>query len=154
MPSFYRIVGTRRAATALDGEGARKIGGRWNPQGTPVAYLTESRALAALEIMVHFGRDVAQASWSVIEVEVSERMIESPSLEKLPSDWNNSASLSASQTFGTDWVEAGKRLAILLPSAVIPEERIMMINVRHNDFSKIKVSPPVPFYFDPRLGKT
>ena len=75
MSVFYRIVGSHRAATALDGEGAAKMGGRWNSQGVAVAYLTESRALAALEILVHFGRDVALASWSVIETDIPDEMI-------------------------------------------------------------------------------
>lgn len=152
MPTFFRIVGSHRAATALDGEGARKMGGRWNPQGIPVAYLTESRSLAALEIMVHFGRDVARASWAAIEVEVPDEMIDSASLRKLPNGWDDRLSTSVSQAFGARWVQAGKSLALLLPSAVIPEERIMMINVRHPDFRKVKASEPRPFLFDSRLG--
>ncbi|MEP2776427.1 MAG: RES family NAD+ phosphorylase [Luteolibacter sp.] len=145
-------MATHRAATALDGEGARKMGGRWNPQGAPVAYLTEFRALAALEIMVHFGRDVLGASWSVIEAEVSDDMIDSPSLRKLPSGWNDLASSSVSQKYGGRWIAAGKGLAMRLPSAIIPEEHILMLNVKHPDFAKVKVSKPRPFLFDHRLG--
>lgn len=152
MPVFYRIVATRRAATAFDGEGARKFGGRWNPQGVPVAYLTESRALAALEIPVHFGRDVAHASWSLIEVDVPEKMITSVPISALPKGWNDLKTSTVSRQFGADWVEKADSLAILLPSAIIPEERIMVMNVRHPGFSKIKASAPVPFYFDPRLA--
>jgi RES domain-containing protein len=153
MAVFYRIVGAHRAATALDGEGARKMGGRWNPRGVPVVYLAESRALAALEIMVHFGRDVALASWVVIGVEVPDAMIDSHSLKQLPTGWDDMASSSVSRAYGANWVNVGKSLSILLPSAVIPEERSMMINVSHESFSKIKATAPVPFYFDPRLGK-
>jgi len=152
MATFYRIVGSHRAKSALDGEGAPKNGGRWNPQGIPVAYLTESRALAALEIIVHFGRDVVQASWSVIGADVPDEMIAEISPRKLPAGWGDMDSLSVSQKFGADWVRGGENLAILLPSAVIPEERIMLINVRHPDFPKVIVSQPQPFYFDRRLG--
>lgn len=152
MALFYRIVGSHRATTALDGEGALKKGGRWNPQGIPVAYLTESRALAALEIMVHFGRDVARAAWSVIEADVPDEMIDNVSLRSLPAGWDDLGSSSVSQKFGADWVRKEDSLAILLPSAVIPEERIMMINVRHPDFSKVRASRPKPFLFDRRLG--
>jgi len=153
MAFYYRIVGTHRAATALDGEGARKMGGRWNPQGVPAAYLTESRALAALEIMVHFGRDVARAAWSVIVAEVPDELIDEDSIGRLPDGWNDLSSSFASQKFGYEWLAAGRSLAILLPSVVIPEERIMMINVRHPGFAEVKASAPVPFYFDPRLGE-
>jgi len=151
MPVFYRIVGSQRAATALDGEGARKFGGRWNPAGVAVAYLTESRALSALEILVHFGRDVAKAPWTLIEVDVPESLIEEVPLRSLPNGWNDLSSPLVSQKLGAKWAEKGAALALLLPSVIIPEERIAMLNVRHPDLSKIKVSKPVPFFFDPRL---
>ena len=151
MSVFYRIVGSHRAATALDGEGARKFGGRWNPPGVPVVYLTESRALSALEILVHFGRDVAKASWKLIEVEVPENLIEEISLSRLPRGWDDLSSTSVSRQLGARWVEKAADLGILLPSAIIPEERILMLNVRHPGFSKMKISKPVPFLFDPRL---
>jgi RES domain-containing protein len=152
MAVFYRIVGSRRAATAMDGEGARKMGGRWNPPGIPVAYLSESRALAALEILVHTGRAAAHLPWVVIEAEVPVGMIEAVSLGALPEGWDDIASPSVSRKFGAEWVQRGKTAAILLPSAFVPEERILMLNVRHPDFRKLVFSAPKPFLFDHRLG--
>lgn len=152
MPAFYRIVGSRRAATAMDGEGARKMGGRWNPPGIPVAYMTESRALAALEILVHTGRAAAHLSWVVIEAVVPAKMIEVVSLSALPKGWDDIASPSVSRKFGADWVQRGESAAILLPSAIVPEERVLMLNVRHPDFPKLVFSAPKPFLFDDRFG--
>lgn len=152
MPVFYRIVGSHRAASAMDGEGARKMGGRWNPPGIPVAYLTDSRALAALEILVHAGRAGVHLSWVVIEAEVPARMIDEVSLSALPAGWDDISSPSASRRFGADWVQRSERAAILLPSAIVPDERIVMLNVKHPDFRKIEFSPPKPFFFDQRLG--
>lgn len=152
MPVFYRIVGSHRASSAMDGEGARKMGGRWNPPGIPVAYLTASRALAALEILVHTGRAGVHLSWVVIEAEVPAKMIEVITLSELPAGWDDIASPSVSRRFGADWVQRGEHAAILLPSAIVPAERILMLNVRHPDFRKIVFSPPKPFLFDQRLG--
>jgi len=39
--------------SAYDGEGARRVGGRWNSKGTQVLYMTENRPIAVLEILVH-----------------------------------------------------------------------------------------------------
>jgi RES domain-containing protein len=39
----------RRAFAALDGEGARLYGGRWNRAGQPVVYAAQNLSLALLE---------------------------------------------------------------------------------------------------------
>jgi RES domain-containing protein len=57
-----------------------------------------------------------------------------------------------SRKFGAEWVQRGERAAILLPSVIVPEERILMLNVRHPDFRKIVFSAPKSFLFDQRLG--
>lgn len=54
------IVGWRLCRApfaALDGEGARRFGGRWNSPGRPVVYFADHPALAVLEVIVHL--DVA-----------------------------------------------------------------------------------------------
>ena len=43
----------RRPHATLDGEGARRFGGRWNSPGRPVVYLADHPALAAFEVRVH-----------------------------------------------------------------------------------------------------
>jgi RES domain-containing protein len=152
MAVFHRIVRSHRAASAMDGEGARRVGGRWNPPGIPVVYMSVSRGLAALEILVHAGRDVIQLDWSVISAEVPEDWIEKTEVGNLPRGWDALLSSQASREFGAEWVRAGRRLAILLPSAIIPEEQVLMVNVRHPDFPKLEITPPRKFRFDHRLG--
>ena len=44
----WRICKAEHAATAFSGEGAVAYAGRWHHAGTPVVYVSESRALTAL----------------------------------------------------------------------------------------------------------
>jgi RES domain-containing protein len=51
---IFRVCRARHAR--LDGEGARRVGGRWNSAGRAVVYMAESIALAVLENLVHMKR--------------------------------------------------------------------------------------------------
>ena len=50
----YRVCSAKYAN--LDGEGARRYGGRWNSPGVAVVYTASSLALAVLETRVHLRR--------------------------------------------------------------------------------------------------
>lgn len=54
----WRIVKEKHAATAFSGEGARLYGGRWNSVGTSLVYTSGTKALAALESLVHLNPPV------------------------------------------------------------------------------------------------
>ena len=47
----YRLC--KAVHAALDGEGARLWGGRWNRAGRPMIYTAASPSLAVLEVLVH-----------------------------------------------------------------------------------------------------
>ncbi|MBK7637232.1 MAG: RES family NAD+ phosphorylase [Saprospiraceae bacterium] len=49
----YRICRSKYS-NDLSGEGAKLYGGRWNRPGIAALYTSESRALALLELIVHF----------------------------------------------------------------------------------------------------
>jgi len=68
MMTAWRIVPEQWAATAFDGEGARLHGGRWNSPGKPAVYLADTRALAALEVLVHLNPAMAALRYQMIEV--------------------------------------------------------------------------------------
>jgi len=152
MAICYRIVKSQRAATVLDGEGARLAGGRWNPAGVALAYLSDSRALAALEIFVHWGRQATELKWVLAAVEIPDRMISIPDPVELPEGWDSLPSSSVSRKFGAEWAESLGSLAIALPSAIIPEEKILLLNVGHPDIPEVKIVEIKEFQFDRRLG--
>jgi RES domain-containing protein len=150
MAIFYRIVQAEWAATAMTGEGARLFGGRWNPPGVPAVYLADSRALAALEIIVNAPREVTLLSWRIIEVDVPDNLIETVKPDALPGDWQALPSSLGARLHGGRWLQSGV-LAFRLPSAVIPEEFTLLLNPLHPDFIKLRVSEPKVFRFDPRV---
>lgn len=151
MPLFYRIVQENWADSALDGEGARLYGGRWNSPGVPAVYLAESRALAGLEILVHAPREALRLNWIVIELEVPDALIDKIPRSKLPSNWRLRPSSQQAQAFGTRWLRDYQNLTLLLPSVVIPEENTLLLNPRNPHLRDLKPGKPRPFNFDLRL---
>lgn len=64
----YRVCRSRWAL--LDGEGARRVGGRWNSPGRPVVYMADSIALAVLENLVHLSRQDFPTGYVVIAARI------------------------------------------------------------------------------------
>lgn len=151
MATYYRIVQAEWARSAMNGEGAWLHGGRWNPPGLHAVYLAESRALAALEIIVHAPRDVWSLDWRVIEVEVPDELIQAVSIADLPVAWQALPSSLTARNFGAKWLRGRRALALKLPSVIIPEEHSLMLNPRHEDFVKLVVSRPRKFELDSRF---
>ena len=54
---------------------------------------------------------------------------------------------------GTRWIQARNTLVLAVPSAIIPRELNYLLNPLHPRFKRIRVGPPEPFFFDPRLWK-
>ena len=50
----------------MDGEGARRVGGRWNSPGRCVVYMAQSVSLAVLENLVHMGREDFPVGYVVV----------------------------------------------------------------------------------------
>ena len=151
MATFFRLVQAQWADSAMNGAGARLAGGRWNSPGLPAVYLANSRALAALEVAVHAPREVLVLEWRIIAVEVPDELIQTVEKRRLPHDWRNLPSSPGARRFGDAWLRSHAAAALKLPSAVIPEEPVLLLNPLHREITRIKVSKPVVFHFDPRL---
>ncbi|MBM2839324.1 MAG: family phosphorylase, partial [Deltaproteobacteria bacterium] len=64
---LFRIAKTKYI-NDLSGNGARVYGGRWNEKGVAVIYTSESRALAALEFLVHTPMALAPKDLSMLTI--------------------------------------------------------------------------------------
>ena len=153
MIQAWRLCRKTSKRKAFDGAGARRYGGRWTPEGLNVVYTAESRALAALEILVH--ADPADLPHDLVcfGVEIPARVkLERIELEHLPRGWRRYPAPPALQQLGQAWLEAGKTAVLQVPSAVVPAEHNYLLNPAHADFAKLHIGRAEPFALDPRLA--
>jgi len=150
MPSAWRIVKASHAATAFDGEGAFRFGGRWNSPGTRVVYCSASLSLAALENLVHLNPPVP-FKYVSIRLEFDGGLLETVKPNSLPADWTGEPPSHSTMEIGDRWAKSGLSAVLEIPSAIIPGESNYLLNPSHRDFRAIKVHKPTHFSFDPRL---
>lgn len=148
----FRICQARHASGAFTGDGAVLYPGRWHPRGVRVVYASESRALAALEQLVHLHRTRLPDGFLCFTVDIPDGLpIREVPVGTLPAKWRKHPGPPALQEIGSAWVSAGDSVCLKVPSAVVPGEHNMLLNPRHGDFSKLVIGPAEPFTFDPRL---
>ena len=151
MASAWRIVRASREKTAFTGEGARLSGGRWNSRGTAVIYVSEHESLAALELFVHLTPLSPDDRYRSFRVEWEDKLTEYFAVKNLPAHWNAEPPAIQTMQIGDDWVHAGKSVALAVPSVLSTSEMNFLLNPRHPDFKKVKISQPVDYRFDSRL---
>jgi RES domain-containing protein len=149
----WRLVKSRHAAAAFDGEGAQLHGGRWNSPGTRVAYASDSIALAALEVLAHLQSTAVLEAYSLATIRFPEDRVEVLEKASLPVRWRQFPTPPENQAIGDRWVAEGRSLILRVPSAIIPSASNVLINPSHPDFSKVVIGRPERFAFDPRLLK-
>jgi RES domain-containing protein len=154
MISAWRIVKARYAASAFDGEGARRSGGRWNSPGRRMIYTSATASLAILEILAHLGSSRALLAWVLIECRFEAALVTSIDPSALPSSWRRYPAPAEVQTVGDQWLDSGTSAVLAVPSVLVPHERNYLLNPAHPDFQSIEVMAPVPYQFDTRLGAT
>ena len=153
MITAWRLVKSRHAAGAFDGEGARLHGGRWNSPGTRVAYASDSVALAALEVLAHLQSTAVLQAYSVVSLSFPDESVEVLEASLLPPRWRKFPSPPENQAIGDQWVAQGNWLILRVPSAIIPTAANFLINPSHPEFGKVVIGQPERFAFDARLLK-
>lgn len=153
MGQAWRIVKTKWVATAFDGEGARRSGGRWNSPGTRLVYTSATQSLATLEVLVHLEDEGLLHRYSVMPVDFEDDLVQTVSLADLPSQWNETQAIGHTRKIGDLWVKQQKSVLLCVPSSIVPNERNYLINPAHPDFKAVQIGEAQPFPFDSRLFK-
>ena len=151
MPSAWRIVRAARGNSAFTGEGARVYGGRWNSRGTAVIYVSEHESLAALELLVHLMPLSPNDRYLSFRLEWEDKLTDHFPVKNLPSYWNAEPPTFETMQIGDEWVRSGKSVALAVPSVLSASEMNFLLNPKHADFKRIKISEPLKFRFDSRL---
>lgn len=149
---LYRLIKDRFSNTPLATEGARRLGGRWNPPGVGILYTSASPELALLEQMVHLRSlpygDLPRLVLLTLSVPDSLRLVDVP---ELPANWRDEADFAANHQFLASWLANPDVLAVGVPSAVVPESTNYLLHPLHSAFGQITIVRTSPFSVDPRL---
>lgn len=154
MPVVWRLT-PPQFADALDGEGSRPLGGRWNSPGSAVLYASEHLSLCVLEVYVHMapGQRYTLPAFEAVRISVPDdagtTRVSTIELERLVSASDPD---SACRAVGDRWLAANAHLMLAAPSVIVPEELNIMLNPAHPRMGDVTVLAKRPFRFDARLA--
>ena len=142
-------LGVTLYAKQLTGEGAKLYGGRWNPQGVACLYACESKSLCVLEYAANtFLKNMpTDLSFTTYDIPGNSWIGFLP--KDLPANWKETPPPESTRTWGAKHLQ--NRLAIRVPSTIIPSEFNFVINPLHADFKLVRIKEIEPFSFDARI---
>lgn len=147
----WRISKASRAHD-LSGKGAAIEGGRWNDAEVPAVYLGLSPSTCCLETFVHqTRRPLIPMKITVLELPDDAALYFEPAQADLPALWAAQPADRPSMAYGTAWLTRNEQLGLILPSAVLPIERNLMLNPRHPAMSAVQVIEILDFEYDQRM---
>ncbi len=148
---LYRIA-KKAYIDDLSGEGARMYGGRWNRKGTSVIYTAENRSLATVEYLVHVPMTLIPRDTYIAELSLpKETAYDQIETTALPKHWASYPAPLALAEIGEAWVKRDAKLLLKVPSAVVREEWVILINPKHKLFSELRITRVEAYSFDKRL---
>lgn len=149
---LWRIAREIHVDSALEGVGGLMVSGRWHRRGQPILYTASSAALAALEVLVHVEPLQAPDDLRLLGLELPDE----PTIEELvpallPEDWRSVPAPESTQSIGNAWLERRSSVALRVPSVVVPMDTNVLLNPRHPDMTRVRISSNEAFRFDSRL---
>lgn len=144
----YRIAHKKYAESLF----ASGMEGRWNSDGKKVLYTAESVSLAYLETLAHRKGMGYNRDFNIMVIEIpSDAAFEEVESNRLPKNWRDFRNYEECKKLGDEWFDLHKSLYLKVPSAVVPENKNIVINTLHSDFEKVKLIEVLNFEPDERL---
>jgi RES domain-containing protein len=135
----------RAPYAVLDGEGARRFGGRWNSPGRKLVYLADHPALAVLEVLVHL--DLLPEDLPDDYVLLRVTLPDQPAAEP-------TAATAETRAVGDLWLASLSSAVLSVPSVLVPHAMNLLLNPLHPAAVAAHVTDSTAFRFDPRLLRT
>jgi RES domain-containing protein len=150
----WRICSQRHVPSAFSGIGAEKHGGRWNNKGDRIVYTSTSLSLATLELFVHLEpASLPNDLYSIVATIPDTVSVEELTPADLPPNWRDYPAPVTLQDIGSKWVRERRSFLLIVPSAVNPGEKNILLNPAHSQAATIADVTSKPFHFDPRMWK-
>src|SRR5690606_34714649 len=108
--------------------------------------------ICCLETFVHTTRRPAFAlKITCFELPDDEGLYLEPDVSSLPEGWSAGPADTPSMKFGTCWLQSRSHLGLIVPSAVLPLERNLVINPSHPRLADVRVRELYDFMYDDRM---
>src|ERR1700750_3205539 len=100
-------------ANDLSGRGAEIGGGRWNSKGVAALYTSSSRALCAIEILVHVPVGIMPKDYYLISIELPDHVrVQAIDVKNLPDNWSSNPISASIQRIGNLFFSEQKELVL------------------------------------------
>lgn len=135
---LWRIAAeTRRySADDLSGAGAARSPGRWNEEGQSALYTAPTIAMAVLETAAHIDDCGLPLNRYLVRIEIPELVWAARQvmdIARLPASWAAIPAGRVSVKAGADWLRGMSSAILVVPSVIVPEEPVTLINPLHPD---------------------
>lgn len=148
----WRLTKERYKTTAYNGRGGLFDGGRWVYTGYPVIYTSENPALAVVENIVNAEPGERVGRYWLVPADIPDDLELAQVFEAdLPDDWRKTRRYPECREIGTGWIVAGETVGLIVPSAVVPQNRNILLNPAHPSFRQIEILDAIEYHFDERL---
>jgi RES domain-containing protein len=143
---------TRRyRADDLSGAGAARHPGRWNSDGEAVVYAASSIALAVLETAAHVDDAGLPLNRYLVEVDIPDDLwVARQTLlpHQLPTTWDAIPAGHGSVGVGSQWLQSLTSTILQVPSVIVPEELVVLVNPNRADARRIPATVVRRFEYD------
>ena len=121
---------TRSGHTALDGAGTSQYGGRYSPRGVPVVNFASEPGLAVLVALRYLAADSGDAP--------DDYVLGWTEADALPERGPDADADDPIRDWVTDWLRERRSLLAAVPSRVLPEADVVLMNPLHPDAAGVR----------------